>query len=228
MKTCTSCGRAIADDDGLELTDGSFYCKSGGCQKRFVDGVFEKEVIPDIINSGGQVVKFVYEDKPIQKSAIPVLDDVPAEFNRECECCHKVQIDGSRYRFYYGKKTDTSFLDTILSLRGISSPPLIKDRGSAWLCRKCTGRHKTQRRLLLASLLLIEVLLLAAGFLQTPLGLFLLALGLLLLGILIIILPRMGGEKEIPERLAIRIKKKELRQQGFNVFLTNKQFAKLR
>jgi hypothetical protein len=227
MKTCTSCGRVIADDDGLELTDGSFYCKSGGCQKKLLDGVFEKEVVPDIIHSGGRVVKFVDQERPAQKSAIPVLDDEPTELNHECEFCHKVQVDGSRYCFYYGKKTDTSFFDTLLSLRGISSPPLIKDRGSAWICQKCTNLHKTQRRIILVSLLLIEVLLLAAGFLQTPLGLFLLALGILLLGILIIILPRMGGEKEIPERLAIRIKKKELRQKGFNVFLTNKQFAKL-
>jgi hypothetical protein len=72
------------------------------------------------------------------------------------------------------------------------------------------------------------VLLLAAWFLQPPVSLLLPALGLTLLGILILIIPRLGSEKEIPERLAIRIKKKELRQQGFNVFLTNKQFAKLR
>jgi hypothetical protein len=200
----------------------------GGCQKKLLDGVVEKEVIPDILNSGGRVVKFVNEEKPAQKSAIPLSEGEPVEFNRECELCHKIQVDGSRYRFYYGKKTDTSFIDTLQTLRGISSPPLIKDRGSAWICQKCTNLHKTQRRIIIGSLLLVLVLLLAAGFLQFPISLFAGSLGLILLGIFIIILPRLGSEKEIPEHLAIQIKKKELSQQGYNVFLTNKQFAKLR
>lgn len=227
MKTCSSCGRTVADDDGLELTDGRFFCQSGGCQQRFLSSVVDNEVIPDIIRSGGKVVKFVSE-KPAQKQELPVLEDGPAEFNRQCELCHQVQFDGSRYRFYYGKKTDTSFLDTLLSLFGYRSPPLIKDRDSVWICRKCTNRRTAQLRGLMAFLLLISLPLLASSFLYPSGSLFLLPLGLLSLGIFFILFDQLRGDKEIPERLAIRIKKKSLRQQGYNIFLTNKQFAKLR
>jgi hypothetical protein len=228
MKTCSSCGRSVADEDGFELKDGRFYCKSGGCQKKFLDGIVENEVISDITHSGGRVIKLVDTEKPVQNSTIPVSKDVSTKSNQECELCHKDQVEGNLYRFYYGKKTGTSFIDTLLALRGISSPPLIKDHGSVWICRRCTNFHVTQRRMLLASVLLVAVLLLAAWFLQPPVSLLLPPLGLILVGISILFLIRLGGEKEIPERLAIRIRKKELRQQGYNVFLTKKQFAKLR
>jgi len=228
MKTCTSCGRTVTDDDGLALNDGSFYCKSGGCQKKFLDGVFEKEVVPDLIRSGGKVVRLVDEKQPAQSSAIPVLENAPAEFNRECELCHKVEMDGSRYRFYYGKKTDKSFIDALLSLRGISSPPLIKDRESAWICRKCTNRRATLLRGIMAFLLVVGIVLIGTLFLYPPISIYTTPFGLLALGIFFIMVDKLRGDKEIPERLAIRIKKKALRQQGFDVFLTNKQFAKLR
>ena len=232
MKTCTSCGRTVADDDGLALTDGSFYCKSGGCQKRFLDSVVDNQVIPDIIRSGGRVVKFVDEGKPAPSSALPGMGGSPAESNRECELCHKIQVEGCRYYFYYGKKTDTSIFDFLLKLRGISSPPLIKDRGSAWICRKCTNLRKTTLYGLMAILLLVSVPSLIVIF-SNPSALDLMSLtiaavGFWSLGIFFIMFDRLRGKNEITERLAIRLKKKELRKQGYKVFLTNRQFAKLR
>jgi hypothetical protein len=56
------CGRSVPDGDGMELTDGSFYCISGGCQKKFLDRVVAEKVIPDMISSGGKVV--LMADKP--------------------------------------------------------------------------------------------------------------------------------------------------------------------
>lgn len=49
MKVCKSCGRTVEDKDGLELVDGSFYCQSGGCQARFLNGVYEEKVKPDLL-----------------------------------------------------------------------------------------------------------------------------------------------------------------------------------
>lgn len=55
MKTCTSCGRSVDDHDGLELTDGSFYCQSGGCQTRFLNGVYEEKVKPDLMKQNQEI-----------------------------------------------------------------------------------------------------------------------------------------------------------------------------
>jgi len=75
MKTCSMCGRIVPDGDGMELTDGSFYCISGGCQKKFLDRVVAEKVIPDMVSSGGRVV--LMADKP--KFDLPPLSD-----NRRC------------------------------------------------------------------------------------------------------------------------------------------------
>jgi hypothetical protein len=45
------------DDDGLELTDGRFFCKSGGCQTQFLTGVYESEVKPDLLRQGGIILR---------------------------------------------------------------------------------------------------------------------------------------------------------------------------
>jgi hypothetical protein len=155
------------------------------------------------------------------------LDDSPAESRQPCELCHRQPIDGDRYRFYYGKKTDTSFIGFLLALRRTGSPPLITERESAWICRKCVKRRTFLRFGLQALLLLTSLALLANTFIGGPSSPLLPALGLMALGILILTFPP-RGEKEIGEQLAVRIKKKALRRQGYNVFLTSKQFAKLR
>lgn len=48
-KKCSSSGRTVEDQDGIELTDGRFFCQSGGCQSRFLTGVYEKEVKPNLM-----------------------------------------------------------------------------------------------------------------------------------------------------------------------------------
>jgi hypothetical protein len=57
MKKCDSCGKMVAEDNGLELTDGRFFCRSGGCQERFLIGVYECEVKPDLLRQGGVVIR---------------------------------------------------------------------------------------------------------------------------------------------------------------------------
>lgn len=55
-KICSSCGRTVDDDDGMELTDGRFFCQSGGCQTKFLNGVFEEEVKPDLLHQNEQIL----------------------------------------------------------------------------------------------------------------------------------------------------------------------------
>jgi len=57
VKECASCGKSVADDDGLELTDGRFLCRSGGCQTRFLTGVYESKVKPDLLRQGGIILR---------------------------------------------------------------------------------------------------------------------------------------------------------------------------
>jgi hypothetical protein len=235
MKTCSSCGRVVADGDGLELKDGIFYCKSGGCQKRFLDGVVANQVIPDIQRSGGQVVGLSSLEKPdkvpatqVATSAPPMADSSSAEFNQQCEVCHTVQVEGNRYRFFYGKKTDKSLIGAVLAMRGTGDPPLIRERGSAWICRKCASMQVTLRWVLMVLLVLVSIGLIGAASMLPTASLVFTPLGLILLGIFVILLPRLGGKNDILEKKAIQLKRKELRRQGYDVFLTNKQFNKLR
>lgn len=227
MKTCTACGRTVPDDDGLELTDGSFYCRSGGCQKRMLDGVFEKEVIPDILRSGGRVVGMVGESESPQRSSAAVSGAAPAEFNQRCEVCHKVQVGGSRYSFYYGNKPKKDFADFLLQLRGIKQPPVFKDRGSAWICHKCTSRRSTLLHFLMAFFLVFGLLCIVLLIIDPSVSLLLAPILFLSMGIFVILYDKYRGDKEIPQRMAIKIRKGELKKQGYDVFLTDRQFAKL-
>lgn len=56
MRTCTSCGNTVDEKDGLELTDGRFFCKPGGCQERFLIGVYETKVKPDLIRQNAEIL----------------------------------------------------------------------------------------------------------------------------------------------------------------------------
>lgn len=55
-KICSSCGRTVDDKDGMELTDGRFFCQSGGCQTKFLNGVFEEEVKPDLLRQNEKIL----------------------------------------------------------------------------------------------------------------------------------------------------------------------------
>lgn len=227
MKTYSSCGRIVADEDGLELTDGRFFCKSGGCQKSFLDRVVDEEVIPDIIASGGKVVRMVDSEKPAIKNEPVVIRSGASQSSSSCEGCHKVQVAGDYYRFYYGRKTGSSFLN-ILSPFGYNSPPVIKDQASVWICRKCTGQRKAVLYGLMGLLLILSLLLIAAYLLNPSASILFLPVAAFSLAGLLFMFERFLGKNEISERLAIRFRKHALREQGYNIFLTNKQFARLR
>ncbi len=55
-RTCTSCGNSVDEKDGLELTDGRFFCKPGGCQEKFLIGVYEEKVKPDLVRQNEEVL----------------------------------------------------------------------------------------------------------------------------------------------------------------------------
>ncbi len=220
MKVCSSCGRSIQDDDGLQLIDGRFFCKSGGCEKRFLDSVADETVVPDILQSGEKVAQFT-------RPEAPAAPETPAASLQTCELCHRVHSGGHSYRFYYGKDPDTSFLDRLLKLVGIASPPVIAGRESVWICPNCVGLRKWLSYGLLAILLVIFAFLFVDFIGKMSLSPALMPLSPAALGLCFILLPP-RGEQETAERLAIGIKKRILRQKGYNVFLTNRQFSKLR
>jgi hypothetical protein len=205
------CGRSVPDSDGMELTDGSFYCVSGGCQKKFLDRVVAEKVIPDMVSSGGRVV--LMADKP--KFDQPPLNDHPAEFCKECEVCHKVKVGGSRYWFHYGTGGSRRYFQSA-------------GKESAWICDDCVNRR------VLLSLGLLVVLSIAALFALCPAFVkganfnpTLMALVFILFGIYALTIPYRGAD-EMAGRMAINTKKKALKQQGYKAFMTEKEYKKVK
>jgi hypothetical protein len=55
LKICTACGKSVDEKDGLALADGRFFCQPGGCQTRFLNGVYEQKVKPGLIDQNRNV-----------------------------------------------------------------------------------------------------------------------------------------------------------------------------
>jgi hypothetical protein len=211
MKTCSMCGRSVPDGDGMELTDGSFYCISGGCQKKFLDRVVAEKVIPDMVSSGGRVV--LMADKP--KFDLPPLSDHPAEFYKECEVCHKVKVGGSRHWFHYGTGGSRRYFQSA-------------GKESAWICDDCVNRRVLLSLGLLAVLVLASLFALCTYFVKGfPGNPFVLPAVLILFGIYALTIPYRGAD-ETAGRMAISTKKKALKQQGYKAFMTEKEYKKVR
>jgi len=210
MKTCSMCGRSVPDGDGMELTDGSFYCISGGCQKKFLDRVVAEKVIPDMVSSGGRVV--LMADKP--KFDLPPLSDHPAEFCKECEVCHKVKVGGSRYWFHYGTRGSRRYFQSA-------------GKESAWICNDCVN-NRVRLSLTMVVLSIATLFALCLYFVKGFPGItFLLPAVLILFGIYALTIPYRGTD-EMAGRMAISTKKKSLKQQGHNAFLTEKAYKKMK
>jgi len=211
MKTCSMCRRSVPEDDGMELTDGSFYCVSGGCQKKFLDRVVAEKVIPDMISSGGKVV--LMTDKP--KFDLPPLSDHPAEFYKECEVCHKVKVGGSRYSFHYGTRGSRRYFQSA-------------GKEGAWICYECVNRRVLLSLGLLAVPVLASLFALCPYFVKGfPGNPFVLPAVLILFGIYALTIPYRGTD-EMAGRMAISTKKKPLKQQGYKAFMTEKRYKKVR
>ena len=227
MKICSTCHNIVTDSDGMKLANGNFYCESSGCKKEYLDEVFEKQVIPDLMRTG-TVLRIGSSSKPLK---FQTFHKGPAEFFKKCENCQKVRNEGHRYYFYYGyKDAAPANVPPEHSVRLGKSDYLIAGRESAYLCTHCVKRPQQ-----MSALWKIIVLLLALptiGYLLYSLNTkylqyFFLGIFLPILGFIVYLIFTLKDNPEQAERLAIRLKQKPFLQQGFTTFLSESNFKKL-
>ena len=225
MKICDDCHNIVSDEDGLQL-ENRFYCKSGGCQKEYLDEVFEEQVVPDLMRTGTVVG---YRGR--KKNMLRGYHKGPAEFFKACEKCHKVQDAGGRYYYYYGylgASPEGVTADQVVALR--DTQYLLAGRESAFLCQRCANRPRWLNALWIFLPLLLAIIVFA-GLVYTATIEFTeitcLTIGFVVIGYLILMRKFLRGKPDLPERVAIDLKKKSLQGKGFNVFLTETQFKKL-
>ena len=223
MKTCSACGKAVSNEDGLQLTDGRFFCTSGGCKKRFLDQVVEEEVVPDILRSGGRVVRY---GNPKQ-SSVTQHPGYAAWNADDCERCHQSLAPLHTYTISYAQRK-IRFRTINRFLRGDGWRPFDQLAGhtSAQICDRCVnGRRRLSLTILfflLASLVVTYMIISTNQHLQ----LFFLPIAFILLGVYFILIPP-ASKTETGDRFTIQLKRQALREQGYRVFLTSKTCTRL-
>ncbi len=132
MKICNYCHNVVPDDDGIQV-EKKFYCISGGCQKEYLDEVFDKQVLPDLMRTG-TVIGYSSSRNKFPRG----YHSAPAEFFKACEKCHKVHDTGTRYYFYYGYMGAAPEGVTPDKVVGLSNTGyLLAGRDYVFLCRSC-------------------------------------------------------------------------------------------
>lgn len=146
-----------------------------------------------------------------------------------CAKCHHERPIGREYRFFYGTKgPSTTYRDFDKMQKVTSTPYKIAGQGGAWVCDGCVTRHQL---LYLAGVLLLVGLFVANAFIAAQEGNTANVYGcsgIGLLGLVIGLYAVLTGRVEAGEMVAISARKKELRGQGHNAFLTTKRYESMR
>ena len=150
----------------------------------------------------------------------------------KCEKCNT--IDGSAYRFYFGKKLGEKH-ERVVGAQITTTNYEIGGSKDVTLCNKCIIKHWFTRLATVLAFILFGVMLTLVGgpsfklkgvvHLTTlqGIGLVIVCFGILfLMGIL-----AASGKKDNGESLAISLNKNDLKSKGFDTFWDSEQFKKL-
>jgi hypothetical protein len=153
----------------------------------------------------------------------------------KCERCHRERNGVSRYGFYYGRKSSSRYLDASgIGVRRIEVTGYqIAGSDGAWICDGCVGRSFWLRILLFVLTAIVWISLMAVVFTRPELitpafAPYLLAgslLSLMLIFSMLSYLP--AGRNQVGEYLAIGVKRRAWRKQGYRAFLTSNKLKRL-
>ncbi len=152
-----------------------------------------------------------------------------------CERCHRERNRGSRYGFYYGRKSSSRYLDASgIGVRRIEVTGYqIAGRDVAWICDGCVSRSFWLRIVLFVLSVIVWGSLMAVVFTRSDLltpanALYLLAGSLVSLVLIFLMLSYLpAGRNEVGERLAIGVNRRAWRKQGYGAFLTGNKLKRL-
>ena len=143
-----------------------------------------------------------------------------------CGKCGRETGAGREYSFRYGTKgSSTTYRDFQRMQRITTTPYEIAGAQSVWVCDRCVRIAQTIRLLPFVSLLLFGVLVFAVEGSPDPDSVPCLGVGavLALAGIVYVV----TGMQEFGEQVAISTRRRALRSQGHNVFLTSSAYKRI-
>ena len=227
MKICYECHNIVADDDGMELNDGSFYCASSGCKKEYLDEVVENQVIPDLMRTG-TVLRMGSSSKPFK---FPSFHKTPAALFATCENCGRKVDVGQRHFFYYGYQAAApANVPPDRYVRLGKTDFLIAGRGSAMLCDICIKRPQRQRLYKKIGLSILGIIAFPGiYYLLAPKSpqYLCLALPVLVIAIAIFLARTYKDDPTSGDNLAIQLKQAPLLAQGFGMLVSEYNFKDL-
>jgi hypothetical protein len=143
-----------------------------------------------------------------------------------CEKCGRGTEAGQAYYFRYGTKgPSTTYHDFDQMQRVTTTPYRITGMDSAWVCDRCVRLSQAVQVLPFVILLLLGALAFAMEGSPDAESVPCLAIAgvLMLAGIVFVLV----AKQESGERVAIRVKRRSLRSQGHNAFLTSSAYKRI-